>query len=324
MLHQTTILALLALMVNGYKIPDEHSINYRPIIGVIAQESDSNLKQYGDTYIPAAYFQYIEMGGARGVPILVQKDAEYYDKMFDSLNGILFPGGGVSLLISGYAKAAKIFFDKAVKAYDSDGDYFPIWGTCMGFQILTAMTTGKDLLTYFDAEDIALPLKFSSDFEKSHLFKDLPEDVYQYLSKRNVTENFHHYGLEPSMFDATPDLNKFYRVLSTNEDRSGKEFISTMEAIKYPIYGTQWHPEKPNFQWNTHYHINHGPDAIRVAQYFASFLVDEARKSNHRFSTEEEEIDSLIQNYQPVYFHDQTFESMYFFNYTTNPRVNLN
>lgn len=49
-------------------------------LGILAQETDSSLASYedatvghpsyGDTYIPADYFQYIEMGGARGVPIL--------------------------------------------------------------------------------------------------------------------------------------------------------------------------------------------------------------------------------------------------------------
>ena len=46
-------------------------------------------------------------------------------------------------------------------------------------------------------------------------------------------------------------------------------------AFKYPIYGTQWHPEKNAFNWNPHYVINHSAHAVRVAQYFANFFVSE-------------------------------------------------
>ncbi len=35
-------------------------------------------------------------------------------------------------------------------------------GTCQGFELLTALVTGKNILSKFDAEDIALPLEITS------------------------------------------------------------------------------------------------------------------------------------------------------------------
>ena len=35
-----------------------------------------------------------------------------------------------------------------------------------------------------------------------------------------------------------------FDVLSTNKDKKGTAFVSTIEAKKYPFYGVQWHPEK--------------------------------------------------------------------------------
>lgn len=290
--------------------------NDRPIIGVLAQETDSESKHYGDTYIPAAYFKYVEMGGARAVPIFVKKGQAYYDHIFSSINGVLFPGGGVNILTSEYAKAAQILYRSAIKA-NQNGDYFPLWGTCLGFQLLTALATGKDLMTEFDAENLMLPLNFSDGYKDSRLYGNLPDDVFHYLSKENVTTNYHHYGITPTDFQFSVDLTKYFRILSTNVDRNGKEFVSTIEGINYPIYGTQWHPEKPNFIWNIQDNINHGPDAIRVAQYAANFLVGEARKNGHRFNTIQEEIDALIENYSPVYHRDSTFADRYYFNYTS-------
>ena len=63
---------------------------------------------------------------------------------------------------------------------------------------------------------------------------------------------------------------------------------------KYPIYGTQYHPEKINFEWVVEKEpILHTIDAVVASQYFANF-VNEARKSNIKL---ENENDYLIYNY---------------------------
>ena len=54
-------------------------------------------------------------------------------------------------------------------------------------------------------------------------------------------------------------------------------FLSYFEAFKYPIYGTQWHPEKNAFNWNPNYEINHSAHAIRIQQYMANFFVDQGQ-----------------------------------------------
>ena len=41
------------------------------------------------------------------------------------------------------------------------GDYFPIWGTCLGFELLTVLTAEKNLLKSTDTEDITLNLQFA-------------------------------------------------------------------------------------------------------------------------------------------------------------------
>lgn len=317
MLLQYTVLLGVINCFHGYRIDSRSSASDRPIIGVLAQETDPDSRHYGDTYIPAGYFKYLEMAGARAVPVFVKKGMDYYDYVFNSINGLLFPGGGVDILTSEYARAARIMYTKAVRV-SGEGEHFPIWGTCLGFQLLTALASEKYLLTDFDAEDLALPLQFTNNYKDSRLFGNLPEDVFNYLSKKNVTENFHHFGITPTTFEQTYSLRSMFKVLSTNVDRNGKEFVSTIEGIDLPIYGTQWHPEKPNFTWNTKYHINHGPEAIRVAQYMANFFVNEARKSTHKFSSEKEEIDALIENYQPVFDKDYTFEDIYYFNLTSS------
>lgn len=36
----------------------------------------------------------------------------------------------------GYALAGKKFFEMSKSAFDSSGDVYPIWGTCLGFEML--------------------------------------------------------------------------------------------------------------------------------------------------------------------------------------------
>ena len=76
-----------------------------------------------------------------------------------------------------------------------------------------------------------------------------PEGM-EWLSTEPVTMNNHHYGVSPDvsvystinahhvsliiltlqMFNNTDTLTQFYTILSTNLDREGKEFVSSIEG----------------------------------------------------------------------------------------------
>ncbi|KPP72969.1 gamma-glutamyl hydrolase-like, partial [Scleropages formosus] len=222
--------------------------NDEPIVGVLAQELSSS-RHSGSSYIAASYVKYLEMAGARVVPVK-----------------LLIPGGGANLISSGYAKAAKIFYELAVKA-NSQGDYFPIWGTCLGFEELSYLTSKKFLLSKTNTTGLALPLIFTNGSRESRMFKGFPEDVLRSLASEPITENSHEWSL-------------------------------TLE--EFPFYGTQWHPEKNAYEWTKPY-IPQSPSAIKMMFFMADFFVNEARKSFHRFSSEKEKAESLIYNYSPVY-----------------------
>ena len=290
----------------------------RPIIGVIAQKS---FFKQGDTGIPADYIKWIESAGGGVVPILDNQPEEYYEKMFTYTNGVLLPGGGVDLFISGYANASRYFYNMALRAYDK-GDYYPVWGTCLGFQELSALIAGVQVTTDARVWDQSLPLNISKDYKNSRMFGNLPPDVKTDLMKKNVTPNFHSYGVTVKTYNSNSKLRSFFKVLSTNIASNGEEFLSSVEGYKYPVYGLQWHPEKSNFLWNMKYQgIAHDFAAIRVSQHFANFFISEARKSKHTFPSVELEAKSLINNFPVWYFADSTFEEMYLFNYTNGMSV---
>lgn len=51
------------------------------------------------------------------------------------------------------------------------GDYFPVWGTCLGFEELTYLTLGKLVLIKNNMRDMSLPLNFTDG-------TDLCEDTF--------------------------------------------------------------------------------------------------------------------------------------------------
>lgn len=287
----------------------------KPIIGILMQRShNKHMKKLGKYYIAASYVKYLESAGARVLPVRIDQSKEEYARLFKSINGILFPGGSAKIQTSNYSNVAKLFYKLAIQSFD-DGDYFPVWGTCLGFEVLSYLTSGELLLTETNTTGIKLPLNFTEAMLQSRMFENFPAELLLSLAVEPLTANFHKLGLSMKNFSENEKLNKFYNVLTTNSD--GKiEFISTMEAYHYPIYGVQWHPEKPPYEWkDLNGGISHAPNAVKAAFYLAEFFVSEARKNNHKFPSPAEESKQLIYQFQPVYSANfSSFQQVYVFN----------
>lgn len=213
-------------------------------------------------------------------------------------------------------KSGKFLYDLALEA-NKKGDYFPIMGHCMGFQFLSLMTSeDDDLLTRFDSDDISMPLIFTNEAKNSRLFGNISTQLLDIYRFQNVTMNNHNWGVSIEDWVSHKKLTDFYRVLSTNKDRKGKSFISTIEAKNnIPIYGLQWHPEKVMFEWLDPSDIDHSFDSVIANQYTANFFVNECRKNYHTFRSSAEEEKQLIYQYDPVYTYkvEPSFQQAYFF-----------
>ncbi|CAN7938101.1 unnamed protein product [Ixodes hexagonus] len=226
MLSHETLLAFTTIL--GFV-----SSTDRPIIGILAQ------RYYGGgnfsanaTYIAASYVKFVELAGARAVPVFIDEPDAYYVKLFNSVNGILFPGGSANLTISGYSRAGSILYKLAVQANDN-GTHFPLWGTCLGFELLTVLTSGKSVLQACSAHDLAASLNMSADFRRSRLYDGLPKKLEKAVRTTPITYNAHSWCLTPENFSAF-GLNSFYKALSTNRDQNGIVFISSMEGKLVP------------------------------------------------------------------------------------------
>jgi len=272
----------------------DERVNERPVIGLISQKVTQMLTPDvidSDTYIAASYVKYLESAGAEVVPLVPSylKEKGKIEGIVKNLNGVLFPGGSAPMFTSGYYKIARIVFDMAKKAND-DGEYFPLWGTCLGFETLHNLVGGgkepKDtVLSDFSAVDISLAVNFTVDAFKSRMFNPMPQELMRFMMSYPNAFHFHESGVSPNTYKKNEKLSSFFNILATNLDKNGKKFVSIVEAKKYPFYGTQWHPEKNIHEWNTAENIDHNPNSIFIAQHLANFFVNEARKNKRRFPT---------------------------------------
>ncbi|KAM7075836.1 gamma-glutamyl hydrolase [Molossus nigricans] len=286
----------------------------KPIIGILMQKCRTKeMKNLGKYYIAASYVKFLESAGARVVPVRLNLTKEEFVKLFQSINGVLFPGGSVNIRKSGYAHTAKRFYSFAKQSFDG-GDYFPVWGTCLGFEELSYLISGEYLLTPTNTVGIAMPLNFTEDILQSRMFRNFPADLLLSLAVEPLTANFHRWSLSKTDFMMNEKLKAFFSILTTNND--GKvEFVSTMEGHKYPIYGVQWHPEKSPYEWKMLKGISHVPNAVKTAFYLAEFFVSEARKNGHHFESDVEENEALIYQFHPVYTGNiSSFQQSYIFN----------
>lgn len=293
----------------------------RPVIGVLTQPSDEGLYKFGPTYIAASYVKYIESGGAQAVPIRFDAPVEELQFVFSQINGVLFPGGGSDLDNTTLYNAGKALYNMALEANDN-GDYFVVFGHCQGFELLNMITSQNLTIlgTNYNSENLTLPLNFTENALRSKMFAEAPGDVIHILANQPVTMNNHEDGVSYESWFNNAYLPDFYNILSWNLDRDGQNFISTMEGKDYPVYGIQWHAEKPQFEWDVDECVNHSPDAILAMQYMQRFLVNEARKSTHQFKSQELLDSMLIYNFKLEYTEPySSFEECYFFdrwNYT--------
>ncbi|XP_078037873.1 gamma-glutamyl hydrolase-like isoform X2 [Augochlora pura] len=292
----------------------------RPIIGILSQEvSDLVNSKYNNEYhsiIPASYVKFVEGAGARVVPIRIGQRKSYYTNIMSKINGVLFPGGVASFRNrDGYADAAHHIIQIA-KEMNDYGTHFPILGICLGFEVVMYVISGhkQSILTDCSAENIKLPLTFTTDYKDGRMFKGAPNDLIDMLKHQDLTFNVHQKCVTTTELHNKRIRDQF-RVLSTNRDQTGLRFISSFEMIDYPIYGLQFHPEKNLYEWKKGRNIPHGKNATRVGQYFANFFVSEARKNDNSFEDDVEEADNLIYNYHAEYTAQRglVFQQSYLF-----------
>ena len=167
-----------------------------------------------------------------------------------------------------YAEVVRTFLTMATLA-NRAGDYFPVWGTCLGYESIMDFVGHLQPLERFDARQLERALSRMnlrvSEVRESRLLS-YAKKINQLTHLRHIYVPYfdHDYGVSVSRFNRSAALRRTFRILSTCHDRAGKEYISMVEGRTLPFYGTQFHP-----------------DMDSAMTWMVAFLLQEAQKSKH-------------------------------------------
>lgn len=252
--------------------------------------------------VEAYYVNWLLAQGIRVVPFPWNATVPRQKWLMKRLNGIIFPGGGVSGTVGDeYFANVQSIFDMAVEM-NKNGDPFFVWGTCQGFQMLAAAAARNISViqgTYPGMYPLMMSLNFTSHQPRSKLFGTMttPPAVLKALTTQPTTLNWHHDCVTPQGFADNAGLRKFFHPLSTNVDPvDGKEFISSMESPFANIFATQFHPERPPYEFSND-KISHTDATLSVSHFLSQFIRSHLRMNNHTFDTPEQAESMNVQQY---------------------------
>ena len=272
--------------------------NMRPVIGCMAQPADPDLGGPDRQYLVSSYVQWLESAGAQVVPVLFNQSQADLRLLFGQLSGLLLPGGHCGTHGTAYGNASWQLLTMAKQANDA-GKFFPVWGTCQGHEQLAQFGSGAMEPSILNrtqgTEGLIVALNLTHAGLSSRLLREAPSHIVTALQHNPITVNLHSFSALASRIEHVGSAtHAFFRVVGTNQDVHGKEFVSLFEARQYPFYGSQFHPEKNAFEWNQSWEDNntavgskggaHSALGVATSQYFANFFVAEARRCPHRWN----------------------------------------
>ncbi|EMS68709.1 Gamma-glutamyl hydrolase [Triticum urartu] len=247
-------------------------------------------------------------------------------KKLSLVNGVLFTGGSVKR--GPYFETIKKVFQYVLDKNDA-GVPFPLFAQCLGFELVSMIVSKEKIVLVPNLCSFLIflyQLKVCMGTCKDHvscpgLYKKIifHPDLIKKLStsclvmqnhKNNYLYllvfpnmvyflNWSKYGISPKRLRENDALSSFFKILTISPDENGEVYVSTVEAQKYPITCTQWHPEKAIFEWRKPM-IPHSEDAVQVTQNFANYFISQARKSPNR-PPADKVLDNLIYNYIPTF-----------------------
>jgi len=135
--------------------------------------------------------------------------------LLPKLNGVLFPGGGVEFNINNrWTSNANYILQYAIKQNDN-GNVFPVWGTCLGHQLLGFLTNNyvSPLSAIRGQTAVMNTIKFPTG-DKGTLFADMSDKLIAKLTTGNgITYFNHHWAISRSTYDTNKKLSDFWKLI---------------------------------------------------------------------------------------------------------------
>ncbi len=213
-------------------------------IGIIAHP------QAGSTTIeyPTHYITWVRMSGA--IPVVIPynlSSVQLYQELHE-VSGLVFTGGDIETpqythqQYTTYLKTIRRCIKKA-KQYNDHGVHFPLWGICLGFELLILLELYTSIDTLFQHID-----RYEHYDESTLQFTSSPSLIKSYFTeteqkrfkKIKCVIHRHNYAFK----------KKDYPFLTTVAVDDG--YIDMFEFKHYPFFGCQFHIEHPYHEASTY------------------------------------------------------------------------
>ena len=146
---------------------------------------------------------------------------------------MIFPGGD-----GDYLEFGRFIFE-TIKEMNDNGTYFPVWGTCMGYENIVSYVSddGWNVLDVYDFHSGDMALEFVVDPRTTKMFHGLDTKAYLF-EHYNITFNGHHWGMNPSKFQTDRKLMDMFHLTSISYMPDGRPFVASVESERYPFFLT--------------------------------------------------------------------------------------
>ena len=193
---------------------------------------------------------------------------------------------------------------KIAKEFNDQGRYFPVWGTCLGFESMLIALSDFDLILDTDLEDnnVNHPVIFIRSVRS--IFDTLMTDD-EFANIRSLQLMFfnHHFGFRMNKITESKFIADNIDILSAVFTTRNEEVLAGYKHKNYPFYGVQYHPEANQFGWNPSRPFNKSEKANDIARKHALVFRTLIKNPDSVMSTSE-----IFEARKNVLFASQTNE----------------
>ena len=291
MLNKFTI--FIYLLIGLINLTQQH----KPIIGIYGNpEPEEDFVINTQTTIYGSYVRWLESFGAEALAIHQWYTHEQIDDILSKINGVLFMGGGREFNVTALWEQNALYIMKS-----SIKQGFPIWGTCMGFQLISVLLSDDETILKEEYSHMGYldNLTLTTYASGSRMYNLFNEDDFDSLLNRNGTIYFHTWGVSESDWNNNANLPHLFDITSFGHDIKGKQFVNSFEGKNNTIniFATQYHPEKNPYIRYDGYEVEHTVDTLRVSHKLGLSFIEQTRRNTNRMAYNERKNYDFLNTY---------------------------
>lgn len=243
-----------------------------PILGLVLLHARSDKFPPNTNFVLKAYSKWLEQVNIRWIPMFLDEPESETQRKLALIDGLFLTGGSEPLwnnLAGSTLESELLSFSKtqepsaymryisrlvkAAVAFNDSGRFFPIWGTCLGFESLLLVLSDFQVELSTGLADINKMHSVSFDRRKQSVFSEVfGEADFRQFDSEQLLYFYHDFGF---LYDQTvnhPFVRENIDVLAKATTLNGTDIVAAYQHKKYPFAAIQYHPEKNQFVFADH------------------------------------------------------------------------